>query len=963
MLEIQYIGEHLLPGQLGHGAVLMGFMAALLSAFGYFMATQRRGQNDFVGWRNIGRLSYFVHGLSVFAVIGLIFFMMINQYYEYHYVWSHVSEDLPFRYIFSAFWEGQEGSFLLWMFWHVVLGWILIFNLSKARKKSDGTYSRKYAIWESPVLCILALIQVFINSMILGVYMGVGEYVVKIGSSPMLLLRDVMNAPIFSSADYLSLIKGNGLNPLLQNYWMTIHPPTLFLGFASTSVPFCFAIAGLWMNKHKEWIQPVLPWALFSGAILGTGILMGGAWAYEALSFGGYWAWDPVENMSLVPWLVLIAGIHTNVIAKSTGYSIRSTYLFYLLTFILIVYSTFLTRSGILGDTSVHAFTEMGLENQLVLFIVFFTILSLGVFFAKSNKIPTPKNEEAFASREFWMFIGSLVLLFSAALITTSTSLPVYNKIREVFDPTFVGSVITDPIEHYNKYQLWIGVFIGLLSGLGQYLRYKEGNFKKVSGKFMTHLLVAVGISAGLTYATTLWLETRDWPYLLLLFCGIFAVVTNLDYLFTYLRGNLKIGASALAHIGFGTMIVGVIATGLNQHHISSNPFAMEGLIEGATAEDLRKNILLMKNTPMFMSGYEVTYVGDTTEGFTRTFNINYKMKDESGKVVENFILSPNVLYDKNFTKIAASNPSTKHYLHKDIFTHIPSLPIEDMDAEARQALEDSLNYLRYDLDINQPFTILDTTKMDKLDTFVVKEYTGLLESINRSPSHPDYHPEEGDLAIGARLRFQKDTAVFYAEPMIALRGQLLYTYPVKINELTAKVRLSEQAFENVFTPEDSLNYSEFTFKQGDQATFEGVQLTFAGFNKNPQHPNYEKQEGDVAVSAMLTAQVEGESYIAQPLYLIRGSRPFNLKDEIQEIGLHVRFMGIDPQTETVTLRIARYNRNAQTLPVEIATNAFRSDWIVLEAIVFPGINLFWLGSVLMMLGMGLGMWRRMSQR
>ena len=959
MLEIQYIGEHLLPGRAGHAAVLMSFVAALLSAIAYFMATQRRSKTDFLGWRNIGRLSFFIHGISVFAVIGLIFFMMVNQYYEYHYVWSHVSEDLPFRYIFSAFWEGQEGSFLLWMFWHVVLGWILIFNLSKARKKADGTLSRKNALWEAPVLANLAWIQVFINSMILGIYVGWGEQMVKIGSSPMLLLREVMNAPIFNSADYLSLIKGNGLNPLLQNYWMTIHPPTLFLGFASVSIPFCFAVAALWLNKHKEWIQPVLPWALFSGAILGTGILMGGAWAYEALSFGGYWAWDPVENMSLVPWLVLLAGIHTNVIARSTSYSIASTYFFYLLSFLLILYSTFLTRSGILGDTSVHAFTEMGLENQLLSFILFFTFLSFIVFLAKYKNIPSPKEEEPFASREFWMFIGALVLLFSATLITVSTSLPVYNKIRELFDPNFVGSVITDPVAHYNKYQLWIGVFIGLLSGIAQYLRYKEHNFKKVSRKFFTHGLMAMGIAALLTYLTTFWLEIRGWPYLLLLFCGIFSVVSNLDYLMTYLKANLKVGASALAHLGFGIMIVGIIATGLNQHHISSNPFAMEGLIEGATAEDLQKNILLMKKTPMFMSGYEVTYMGDTTIGFTRTFDVNYKRKNEKGELVEDFTLQPNILYDKNFSKIAASNPSTKHYWHKDVFTHIPSLPIEEMDAEARQALEDSLKYVRYEVPLHQPFKILDTTQMEKLDTFIVKEYIGILESITRNPTHPDYHPEVGDLTLGARLRFQKDTAVFYAEPMLSLRGQLLYSFPVKINELTAKVRLSEQAFEYIFTPEDSLDYQEFTFKQGDQITFEGLNITFAGFNKNPEHPNYKKQADDIAVSAMLRAEEDGKNYVAQPLYLIRNSRPFNLKDEIADLGLHLRFVGIDPVTETVKLMMARHNKTTSNLPIEIATNAYRSDWIVLEAIVFPGINLFWLGSVLMMLGLGLGMWRR----
>ena len=420
MEEIQYIGEHLLPGQIGRFAILVSFVTSLLATFAYFLATQRRDTPEFNGWRKIARTAFVVHGFSIFVVIATIFYVMIQQYFEYNYAYSHVSEDLPFKYIASAFWEGQEGSFLLWMFWHIILGFILI---------------RTGKEWESPVLATLSLIQVFISSMIQGLYLGFGDWVYKLGSNPLLLLRDTFEAPIFANADYLTMVTGTGLNPLLQNYWMTIHPPTLFLGFASTAIPFCYAVAGLWTGQHKAWLKPVLPWALFSGGILGTGILMGGAWAYEALSFGGYWAWDPVENMSLVPWLFLLAGIHTNLIARATGQSIKSSYIFYLLTFVFIVYSTFLTRSGILGDTSVHAFTEMGLESQLLAFLLAFIFLSIGSFFLGSRDVPVPEKEEATSSREFWMFIGSLVFLFSAALITASSSLPVYNKIVELYNP------------------------------------------------------------------------------------------------------------------------------------------------------------------------------------------------------------------------------------------------------------------------------------------------------------------------------------------------------------------------------------------------------------------------------------------------------------------------------------------------------------------------------------------------
>ena len=305
---IQYIGEHLWIGRLGQFLIFLAFCSAILSFISYYKSTKEQAE---ASWKNIGRYAFLVHGSSIFSIIALIFYMMINQYFEYEYVWSHVSSDLPFRYIFSAFWEGQEGSFLLWMFWNVVLGFILM----------------KYAgKWESYVLAIFSVVQIFFVFFLLGIYWGPDD--MRIGASPFQLLRDVHFAPIFNSANYLQSIEGTGLNPLLQNYWMTIHPPTLFLGFSSTLVPFAYAMAGLWRKEHTKWMQPALRWSLFSAAILGTGILMGAVWAYEALSFGGYWAWDPVENASLVPWLTLVAGIHTILIARATGHSIRSSYIF-----------------------------------------------------------------------------------------------------------------------------------------------------------------------------------------------------------------------------------------------------------------------------------------------------------------------------------------------------------------------------------------------------------------------------------------------------------------------------------------------------------------------------------------------------------------------------------------------------------------------------------------------------------
>ncbi len=1004
---MEYIGEQLLPGQIGRFLIVLGFVSAFLATLSYFFATQRSGTSEERSWRNIGRSAFITHGLSVFGIIGIIFYLMISRRYEYNYVWAHVSDDLPFRYIFSAFWEGQEGSFLLWTFWHVVLGFVLI----KTAKK-----------WEAPVMAVVGFVQFFILSMILGVFIYIGGTEIKIGSNPLVLLRDVMDIPLFNRADYVGTYNGTGMSPLLQNYWMTIHPPTLFLGFASTIVPFAFAIAGLWTKKHKEWLTPAMNWSLFSAAILGTGILMGGAWAYEALSFGGYWAWDPVENASLVPWIILLGGIHTNLIAKNTGQSIRSTYLFYLLTFLLIIYSTFLTRSGVLGETSVHAFTEMGLETQLGLFLGTFFTLALFSFFYRYKGIPSPVKEESSMSKEFWIFIGTLVLFFSSILITASTSLPIYNKIAELFNPLHEAQVITDPIEHYNKYQLWIAVFVALLSGAAQYYRFKQVDFDSnklsalgnqillggISVGMLTFVfsnlmtispallnaffgIGAVGILAGyilaytqfiwhsdkesprnktikklsiqiyvvaliaalMTFFTTSWIDLYAWQYILLAWSAWFAIISNLDYLVRFARGNLKLAGSAFAHMGFGLLIIGVLASGLNKAHISNNVFEQTGMIEGFSEDDYKKNIMLFKGMPVPMSGYEVTYIKDTIWNFNRTFEVNYKKKDETGNVVEDFNIFPNVIYDKAGKEIAASNPSTKRYLGKDIFNYIASLPKAEVDTEYAKAVEDSLDYQVHEILVG--------------DTIKGTSFYALIEGINRKPSHEKYKFEEGDLPLGIKLKLgdYKSEEKWDAEPVLVFRKNFLYSYPVMVNDLNVKVKLPEQIFEEVYNLEESLDYKDFTFTQNQKINLNQFEITFEDFNTDPEHPDYENEEGDIAVGANIIVKdnTNSNTETASPIYLIRDSRPFNLKDAIPSMGLHFRFIEIDPQSGSIKMSIAIQDIKEQKLSVEIAEKVARSDYIVLQAIVFPGINFFWFGSLMMMFGLLMSMIWRIRQK
>lgn len=292
---------HTSIGNVGHLCIIISFVTSVIATIGYFKSLQTKDLSEQESWRKFSRYTFYLHGISVVGVIAALYTIIYNHYFEYQYAWSHSSKALPVYYIVSCFWEGQEGSFLLWIFWHAVLGVILI--------KTNRN-------WEAPLMVVFASVQAFLCSMILGIVLPVIDF--KIGSSPFLLMREAMpDLPVWKMNANFVPDDGRGLNPLLQNYWMVIHPPTLFLGFATTLIPFAYAIAGLWRGEFKEWIRPALPWSLFSALVLGVGIIMGGYWAYETLNFGGYWNWDPVENASLVPWLVLVAAIHCMIVYKT----------------------------------------------------------------------------------------------------------------------------------------------------------------------------------------------------------------------------------------------------------------------------------------------------------------------------------------------------------------------------------------------------------------------------------------------------------------------------------------------------------------------------------------------------------------------------------------------------------------------------------------------------------------------
>ena len=657
---MQFEGEHLWIGTVGHSFILVAFTASLLATIAYAIAAAKKDAAEKYSWIKYARVSFFIQCAAVLAVFSCIFYICSHHYLEYLYAYKHTSKELEYKYLLACIWEDQSGSFLLWSIWHCVLGIILI------NKTKD---------WEAPVMSVVSLAQVFLAMMIMGLYI-LGT---KFGNSPFVLTRNEINGPIFGRSDYLSLIKdGVGLNVLLRNYWMVIHPPVLFLGFASTIVPFAFAYAGIQTKRFGDWVKPALPYALFSAAVLGVGIMMGGKWAYESLSFGGYWAWDPVENASLVPWLILIAGLHTMVVYKATGHSLRASYLFAILTFVFILYSTFLTRTGILGDTSVHAFTEAGRAMNILIFsfLAVFTLSSLTLFFINIKKIPAIHTEEATSSREFWMFIGSLVFFLSALFIIAKTSTPVINSV--------FGTKMAPPEDvefSYNKVMVLVAVIIGLLSAITQYLKYKNTPTAYIVKKLALPTLIAAVITALLAIFYPLTYYKQGPGFLIALYFALFAtiysVISNAGYIWSGLNGKLKGAGASIAHLGFTLMIAGMLISAGNKEVISTEKFKDFNIPMGidplTKQQDVAaENINLIKQVPKKMGPYDVTFLNDSAglETGKRFYHLLFQRTDAATKIItESFILSPDVYLMKNNNM--SSNPDTKNYLSHDVFTYI----------------------------------------------------------------------------------------------------------------------------------------------------------------------------------------------------------------------------------------------------------------------------------------------------
>ncbi|MCU0352745.1 MAG: cytochrome c biogenesis protein CcsA [Cytophagales bacterium] len=836
-------------GNFGHFAVILSFITSLVAAFGYYQMSLRTEMGDIASWRRFSRAAFFVHFASVVAVVVSLFYIIANHYFEYYYAYDHASLSLPTEYIVACFWEGQEGSFLLWIFWHVLLGLVFIF----ANRQ-----------WEAPAMTVFMLVQAFLASMILGVVIPGLD--MKIGSSPFILLRDAMpEEAIFQRNPNFVPEDGTGLNALLQNYWMVIHPPTLFLGFAATLVPFAFAVAGLWYRKYTEWIKPATPWMLFAVLVLGTGIIMGGIWAYETLNFGGYWNWDPVENAVYIPWLTLVAGLHTMLLARRNGTALKASLLLVITSFILILYSTFLTRSGILGNASVHSFTDLGLSGQLLVYLLAFVLLSAVLLIREWKRLPSDTKEAAVYSREFWIFLGVTVLTLTAFQVLVPTSIPVWNKVVELFGAVSNVAPPADQVGFYTQFQLWFFVFIAILSSIGQFFWWKRYENAKSLNWLAMPLLLALLVAAVVASLSSV----ADWQYIILLYAASFSLIVNGRILWMIVRKGYKLSGGAVSHMGVALMLIGILYSSGYSKVVSMNT---TGLLfsrsEDFTKDDNKENkenTLLWVNEPTRIDKYWVTYRGRRTEVKGVPGYVNPKMLADADVPFRAVALNP-----------IAQNGRT-YYQKGDTVRIFP---------------ENTYYEVEYRDDRGRVFTLYPRVQKNG---------------------------DMGGYAISPDIR--KDV------------NRDLYTFVNYDPNMGGEKKEWSKPEEHKAHIGDTLYLNDYV------AVLEGV-------NRLTELPGVTLTANDAAVRATIRVLGKTQPYTAQPVFLIKDRMVGQLAETIDDLGLRITFLNVDPRTSEFTFGVSRTQK----------------DYIILKAYVKPYINVLWIGCVVMLVGFVMSMFNKGRQ-
>lgn len=568
--------------EFGRVAVVAGLAASSASGILYLLAL-RGGRRSLTA----ARVLYGVASAASVVCFVWLMHLVASKRYEYSYVSDYVSNDLGGAFLYSATWAGQEGSFALWACLTGVIG---LFVAWRARE------------WEPRVM------PVYLSNLValFAVMHWLSPFAIlprETGPAPAGLPPGMAWPPPWPPTD------GAGLNPSLQNIWMAIHPPTIFFGFASLAVPFSYALATLIWRTYGEWVQRVAPYVLLAVATLGAGKFMGGYWAYETQGWHGFWAWDPVENASLFPWLGALALAHGLVVQRTRGGMARTNLFLALASWLLFVYGTFLTRSGALANFSVHAFGMLD-NSALKTLLVLITVQGLGglgLLALRWRGIPGRPMSDALLSRDTAMWFGVLVMAIAATAVTIGTSWPLISRWSLLQSAPLLSSaassegVRVEPL-FYNR----VGVALALPSlfvlGVVPFLAWGRTDSERLMRRMMAPWLLAIAGGAGVLWfvlheaARGFRADTPRAVTVAVATLGLFAALSNGLIAVKIARKRRLVAGGWLAHLGAGLFFIGAVLTNVYEKTASY------AVIEGRPPV-----------TTEF--GYSLEFVGWTHEG------------------------------------------------------------------------------------------------------------------------------------------------------------------------------------------------------------------------------------------------------------------------------------------------------------------------------------------------------------
>jgi len=474
---------------------VLAFVAALRWARGH------------AGSERVFRWAY--HGMTATLVLAsaLLMLAILRHDFRFEYVISYSSRDLPLLYLISAFWAGQSGTYLLWALFGALLGYALL---------------RRNA-WEPA---------------------GVMTFYLPTVAFMHLLMLDPAGNP-FQLAKAVPA-DGQGLNPLLQDPWMASHPPLIFLGYAAAAIPAALAMRALVRRDGSSWIDRALRWTLLSFILLGTGIVLGAFWAYKVLGWGGYWGWDPVENASLVPWLLVTALLHGLLVQKATGALPRTNLALALAGYVTVFYATFLTRSGVLADFSVHSFPAGSIYR--VLLGIQLLIVGAAVLALLRGRTLSGREIEIRLAWPLKLTGAILLLTASAGFVVIGTSWPIITS--------WLGKPSSFGPAWYNTVNLPIYLCALALLGVAPFFAWVARPLALVRTRLLAVLLTAATASVA-AFA----LGARGTLALGLFFVATAALGANAIRLVEVGRKRWLNGGAALAHIGFALMFLGIVGS------------------------------------------------------------------------------------------------------------------------------------------------------------------------------------------------------------------------------------------------------------------------------------------------------------------------------------------------------------------------------------------------------------------